>query len=170
MKVQCPKCEATINIPDNKLPRNKRKAMIKCPKCKHSVVFDVPNFVEEEGDKTEIGDMADLKKKAKLINEATQEEFLLKLGKNIIGRKKEAVNVCIIGDGYIGRQHCMIEFKYTVWGAIELTLVDDTSLTGKQSTNGTFYQEQRLSEYDAFVLKAGDKIRVGRTNLRIVFF
>lgn len=154
-------------IAEDKLPKNKKKAMVKCKKCSHSIVFTIPDAGEIEGDKTEIGDDTDHKiQNAKLVETETGKEHILKPGKNIIGRKAD---ISIQGDRYISRLHCLIEMKKQTWG-IELTICDDGTETGKQSTNGTFYKDQKLTKFDKIVLKNNDKIRVGRTNLIVKFF
>ena len=167
MKVKCSKCGNILLIAEDKLPKNKKKAMVKCKKCNHSIVFTIPDAGEIEGEKTEIGDDNDLKiQNAKLVETQTGKEHILKQGKNIIGRKTD---VSITGDRYISRLHCLVEMKKQTWG-IELTISDDGTETEKPSTNGTFYKDERISKFDKIVLKSGDKIRVGRTNLIVKFY
>ncbi len=55
MKVKCSKCGNILVISERKLPKNKKKAMVRCTKCKHAIVFAIPNAEELEGEKTEIG-------------------------------------------------------------------------------------------------------------------
>ncbi len=167
MKVKCSKCGSILLIAENKLPKNKKKAMVKCKKCNHSIVFTIPNAGEPEGEKTEIGDANELKiQNVKLIETKTGKEYILKIGKNIIGRKTD---ISIEGDKYISRLHCLVEMKKQTWG-IELTISDDGTETGKPSTNGTFYKDEKISKFDKIVLKNGDKIRVGRTDLTVKFY
>ena len=167
MKVKCSKCGNVLVIADDKLPKNKKKAMVKCKKCNHAIVFTIPDAGEIEGEATEVSNDNTLKiQSAKLLEIQTGKEHILKLGKNIIGRKTD---ISIEGDRYISRLHCLIEMKKVSWG-IEITISDDGTETGKPSTNGTFYKEKRISKFDKIVLKNGDKIRVGRTNLTIKFY
>jgi pSer/pThr/pTyr-binding forkhead associated (FHA) protein len=60
--------------------------------------------------------------------------------------------------------HCMIEVieKHSETLCI---LTDDGSISesGEASTNGTFYNETRLTRYDKVYLNHGDKVRLGRT-------
>ncbi len=167
MKVKCSKCGNILTIAENKLPKNKKKAMVKCNKCKHSIVFIIPNAKEPEGEKTELeNDTASKIQNAKLVEIKTGKEHILKTGKNIIGRKAD---VSIDGDRYISRRHCLIEMKKQTWG-IELTISDDGSQTAQPSTNGTFYKDKRISKFDMIVLKSDDKIKVGRTELIVKFY
>ena len=167
MKVKCSKCGNILLIADDKLPKNKKKAMVKCNKCNHSIVFTIPNAGEIEGEKTEIGDTDNIKiQNAKLVEIKTGKEHVLKPGKNIIGRKAD---ISIEGDRYISRLHCLAELKKQTWG-LELTISDDGTETQKPSTNGTFYKDERLSKFDKIVLKNGDKIRIGRTELIVKFY
>ncbi len=167
MKVKCSKCGNVLVIANDKLPKNKKKAMVKCKKCNHAIVFTIPDAGEKEGAKTEIGDENDLKiQNAKLVETQTGKEHVLKSGKNIIGRKTD---ISIEGDRYVSRLHCLIVMKKAPWG-IEIIISDDGTETGKPSTNGTFYKDKRISKFDKIVLKNGDKIRVGQTNLTIKFY
>ncbi len=75
MKVKCSKCGNILVIAESKLPKNKKKAMVKCTKCKHAIVFAIPDAGEIEGEKTEIGDDNDFKiQSAKLVEIKTGKE------------------------------------------------------------------------------------------------
>ncbi len=166
MKVKCSKCGNILVISERKLPKNKKKAMVRCTKCKHAIVFAIPNAEELEGEKTEIGTDNNQKiQNAKLVETKTGKEHILKIGKNIIGRKAD---ISIDGDRYISRKHCLIEMKKQTWG-LELIISDDGSETGRPSINGTIYNEERISKYDKIILKSDDNIRIGRTNLIVKF-
>jgi pSer/pThr/pTyr-binding forkhead associated (FHA) protein len=167
IKVKCSKCGNIVSIIESKIPKNKKKASVKCSKCQKLIVFEIPDAKIPEGEKTEIGDTKNLRfQNAKLVEKSNGKEHILKVGKNIIGRK---CDITIENDRYIGRKHCLIEMKKQDWG-IELIISDDGSETEKVSTNGTFYKEKKLSQFDKIVLNSGDEIRIGRTILTIVFW
>lgn len=168
MKLSCPKCQKTIVIPEEKLPKDKEKAMVKCPGCQQTLVFQVPRTtrppaVEEERTIIETSSRTSSAESAKLVNVATGEEFVLKTGCNIIGRKADIV---IRGDPYISRKNCQIEVK-KVGADVAFILVDDGSFndTGESSANGTFHNGARLTKYDKILLSDGDNIRLGHTEL-----
>lgn len=171
MKIACPKCQKTIIIPEEKLPKDKDKAMVKCPGCQQTLVFHVPQVskspvVNEERTIIETGSGLPDRGSAKLINFSTGEEFLLKEGCNIIGRKAD---IKIENDPYISRRNCQIEVKKTGSKTVFI-LTDDGSLSdsGEPSANGTFHNGTKLSKFDKILLSNGDKIRVGHTELVFV--
>lgn len=43
MKLVCENCKATLNIPDDKIPQD-RRAFIKCPRCEHKLFFSQAEF------------------------------------------------------------------------------------------------------------------------------
>lgn len=139
--------------------------MVKCPACQQVLVFNIPpslRQVVENSEKTivEFGHKKNLR--PRLVQLSDNTEFLLKTGKNIIGRDAD---ICIPGDRYISHKHCMIEVMEQ-FGEIQCIITDDGSIStkGEPSTNGTFYNEQRLSRYDKLFLSDGDKLRIGRTD------
>lgn len=167
MKVKCSKCNTIISVPEDKLPKNKLKAMVKCTNCQHPIVFTIPTGLlqaQPDGDKTEIGDIGGFKiSTAKLIEKNTGIVHTLKNGNNVVGRDAD---ISIDNDKYISRKHCLIEIKQTPIG-LEVIISDDGTETGKPSTNGTFYKEQRISKYDKILLKNNDIIKIGRTYLTV---
>ncbi len=159
LKIKCSKCSTILAIDSAKLPKNKNKATVKCPKCKHSVVFTVPDSKQEEEDKTEVGNMEDSYVRGMLIEKGSNKEHPLKRGNNIIGRRGD---ISVANDRYMSKLHCLIEMNVETWG-VEFVLSDDGTATGKPSTNGTFINDKKISEYDKIVLKNNDTIKVGHT-------
>jgi predicted Zn finger-like uncharacterized protein len=165
MQIKCTKCQKVIEIAASKLPKDKEKAMVKCPACQQVLVFNIPpsfRQVVENSEKTivEFGHKKNLRPRLFQLSDNT--EYLLKTGKNIIGRDAD---ICIPGDRYISHKHCMIEVMEQ-FGEIQCIITDDGSIStkGEPSTNGTFYNEQRLSRYDKLFLSDGDKLRIGHTD------
>jgi len=101
-----------------------------------------------------------------LIDTGTKTAYKLKTGKNIIGRQGD---ICIdSGDRYIGRKHCLIQIIIKA-DSLDIILIDDGSISdsGQPSTNGTFYNGNRLTKYDKIYLNNGDKLKMGHTEFEI---
>jgi DNA-directed RNA polymerase subunit RPC12/RpoP len=168
MQLKCTKCSKIINIPEERLPKDKERAMVKCPSCQNVIVFNIPvslQKIESRPDKTiiSVASVKSRKKNPRLVNDSGQTEFKLKSNKNIIGRDAD---ISIQGDSYISRKHCLIEV-IEKQNEVLYVLTDDGSIneSGTPSTNGTFHNGARLSKYDKIYLESNDKIRVGRTEL-----
>lgn len=168
MQLKCTKCQKSISIPEDKLPKDKERAMVKCPSCQQVLVFNIPAALRQpvaQADKTIITAPPAKSEPTnpRLVCDAGQTEYKLKPGKNIIGRDTD---ISIPGDRYISRKHCLIEVVEKNFGHLCI-LTDDGSISdsGTPSTNGTFYNGNRLTRYDKFYLENNDKIRVGHTDL-----
>mgnify|MGYP000858060193 CR=1 FL=1 len=168
MQLKCSKCQKIISISEDKLPKDKEKAMLKCPSCQQILVFQIPPSLRKpavQADKTIITEFAEKPKVSnpRLFNAAENCEYKLKAGKNILGRDAD---ISIAGDRYISRKHCLIEIAEKHHD-LHCILTDDGSISesGEPSTNGTFYNETRLTRYDKFYLNHNDKIRIGHTEL-----
>lgn len=168
MQLKCTKCQKSINIPEDKLPKDKERAMVKCPSCQQVLVFNIPAALRKpapQADKTIITEPPAKPKPGnpRLVNDSDQTEYRLKPGKNIIGRDAD---ISIPGDRYISRKHCLIEVVEKHYGLLCI-LTDDGSISesGTPSSNGTFCNGNRLTRHDKYYLEHNDKIRVGHTAL-----
>jgi len=168
MQLKCTKCQRVINIAEEKIPRDREKAMIKCPGCQQVIVFTIPQALRNpvpQADKTIISQGPAAKKAGfpRLCRTSDNFEYPLIPGKNIIGREAA---ISIPGDRYISRLHCLVEVIEKN-GETLCILTDDGSISesGEPSTNGTFHNENRLTRYDKIYLTHGDKVRIGRTEL-----
>lgn len=91
--------------------------------------------------------------------------YLLKYGKNIVGRKSDAKPCDVMiesEDGYMSRNHCVVEVQRNRAGVYEYVL----SEVG--STNGTFINadaEKRMKPGDEIYLADGDTVQIGRTKV-----
>jgi hypothetical protein len=166
MQLKCTKCQRVINIAEEKIPRDKEKAMIKCPGCQQVLVFTIPQALRNpmpQADKTMIseGPVRQSSKHPRLFHIAENIEYPLNPGKNIIGRE---AGISIPGDRYISHRHCLVEVVEK-HGETLCILTDDGSISesGNPSTNGTFCNETRLTRYDKIYLNHGDKVKIGRT-------
>jgi predicted Zn finger-like uncharacterized protein len=178
MRITCPKCQKNILITEEKLPKDKEKAMVKCPGCQQVLVFNVPKTNQSQNpvpprpvrteDKTIMHESFEKEKPldAKLVDEANEKEYALKEGKNVVGRKAD---ISVENDPFISRKNCLIEVLKNSYH-FDFVLTDDGSLaeTGDPSTNGTFHNGNRLTRYDKVYLSNGDKIRIGHTELIFV--
>ncbi|MBE0662715.1 MAG: zinc-ribbon domain-containing protein [Bacteroidales bacterium] len=164
MQLKCSKCQKVNVIADDKLPKDKEKAMVKCPACQQVLVFTIPAALRKstvQDEKTVISGGQTIHQRPILWHANDGTEYNLEKGINIIGREAD---ISFPNDRYISRKHCVIEVieKY---GEMQCILTDDGSLSssGEPSTNGTFLNDLRLTRYDKLFLNHGDKIRVGRT-------
>lgn len=166
--VTCKNCQKAYPIAHEKIDKTRQKLQFKCNNCGQMVLFINPLFVapQPKEDFTEIPTGLDDKPKPvkpRLYEPATGKVYLLKPGKNVIGRRGDLLTEH--PDSYISRLHCLIE---VVVGnnMSRVVLTDDGSLNGgKASANGTFHNNIRLSVYDKIVLNDGEKIRIGHTDL-----
>jgi hypothetical protein len=166
MQLKCSKCLKVITIAEDKIPRDKEKAMIKCPGCQQPLVFTIPQALRKpvpQADMTVIaqGSARQNSSLPRLSHISESIEYQLKAGKNVIGRE---AGLSIPGDPYISRRHCLIEVIEKN-GRIFSILTDDGSIneSGEPSTNGTFYNDVRLTRYDKIYLNHDDKVRIGHT-------
>ena len=166
MQIKCTRCGKLIGIADEKLPKDKEKAMVKCPGCQQVLSFAIPRNLHSEmpsADRTVITSSKERLKsfKPRLCDPLGKTEFPLKTGKNILGRDAD---ISFPGDRYISRKHCLIEVIERS-GEMLCILTDDGSIgdSGEPSTNGTFHNETRLSRYDKIYLDHDDKIKLGHT-------
>ncbi len=167
MQLKCNKCQKVITIVDDKLPRDKDKAMVKCPGCQQILVFSIPQSLRKpvsQAEKTIItqGPVQPTTGLPRLLNLSDNTEYLLKSGRNIIGRHAD---ISIPDDAYISRRHCLIEV-FEKNQETRCILTDDGTISenGEPSTNGTFHNELRLTRYDKVFLSHGDKVRIGHTD------
>lgn len=103
----------------------------------------------------------------KLTDENTGIQYLLKPGRNTLGRKAD---ISIEEDLFLSRIHCMIELIERN-GVTEAILSDDGkgSPSGEPSKNGTCYNGELLTIYDQIMLNDGDHIKIGHTELGVTF-
>jgi len=166
MQIKCTRCGKLIGIADEKLPRDKEKAMVKCPGCQQVLSFAIPPNLRNEAppaDRTVISTSPEKPKisRPRLCDPEGKAEFPLKTGKNILGRDAD---ISFPGDRYISRKHCLIEVIEKS-GEMLCILTDDGSISdsGEPSTNGTFHNDIRLTRYDKVYLSHQDKIKLGHT-------
>jgi len=169
MRITCPKCQKNIQITEDKLPKDKEKAMVKCPGCQQVLVFNIPKITpsqpQQRQDKTIINEVFEKEKPldAKLVDSETKKEYKLIEGKIVVGRKGD---IAIENDPFISRKNCLIEVRKNSY-RYDFVLTDDGTLseTSEPSKNGTFHNGNRLTKYDKIYLSNGDKIRIGHTEL-----
>jgi pSer/pThr/pTyr-binding forkhead associated (FHA) protein len=167
MQIKCSQCQKLIGIADDKLPRDRDKAMIKCPGCQKVLVFAIPPALRNAtapADRTVIatgGSKILPGGRPRVSNPADQSELPLKTGKNVLGREAD---LSFPGDRYISRKHCLIEVIEKS-GELLCILTDDGSISdsGEPSTNGTFHNDTRLTRYDKVYLNHLDRIKLGHT-------
>ncbi len=185
MLIICSNCKSQLNINEAKLPADKVRAMVKCPKCAHQVIFDIPKIdtptlhtqkPTPQDDKTEVGERTYIGNdktevnafantanvlKARLVEVASGKVHQLILGENILGRKGNIM----IDDGYTSRKHCLIEINKTNTGFVAILSDSGAINNGQPSKNGTYYKGSKVSTHDKILLKHNDKIKIGHTEL-----
>jgi len=92
-----------------------------------------------------------------LAREGVQ-EFFLPYGESVLGRKPDQCQIVIRGDGFISGAHCRL-------------IVTETTLEVEdlETTNGTFINGERIERARLYGLSAGDVLRLGQTELSVVF-
>ena len=136
---------------------NQENPLVKCPKCKSASRINLPKEEKE------------VKDQAWLVRHTeTQfaETYMLKMGKNTIGRKADDSNYPVPNiqlskedDPYVSRGiHCTVELFETN-GSIKCIISDHNS------SNGTFLNGKtyRLKPGDEEYVEDGETIQVGRT-------
>ncbi|MDY0103192.1 MAG: FHA domain-containing protein [Lentimicrobium sp.] len=166
MQIKCSKCQKIFEIVESKLPKDKLKAMVKCPGCQQILVFNIPTsapIAKLNEDRTIIEQIKRKDLHPRLIRLIDNAEYPLVKGQNIIGRK---AGLIIPDDRYISQKHCMIEVLEQ-FGELQCIITDDGSIcdTKEPSTNGTFHNGKRLTSYDKIFLSNGDNLRIGHTEL-----
>lgn len=94
----------------------------------------------------------------------TGERLILKVGKNIIGRKNTDL---VIDDRTVSRRHCVIEIINKSAGIPEFFIYDIGLIDGTSSTNGVFISGRslRLQDYERIPIGPETSIRMGMVNL-----
>ena len=162
LRLSCPKCQHVIKLKVARLPKDKPMGMVNCTQCGQAIKFKIPHSSPPKVEKTEVPDQdpKNLPDFSGILRDDQDKTYPLKVGVNILGRKGTVVLPST--DKKISRQHCAIEVKesHGSWLAV---LSDDGSHTEKPSTNGTFFEDKRLSPYDKIYLENNDRFRVGQT-------
>jgi len=157
MQLKCSKCQKVISISEEKIPRDKEKAMIKCPGCQQVLVFTVPQSLRKtvpQAEKTIITE-GPARQKAnlpKLVHISENIDYQLKVGKNIIGRDAD---ISIPGDPYISRRHCLVEVTDKSGGYLCI-MTDDGSI----SDSGTRMDCQVLRSLSYFLFFSLDSAQL----------
>lgn len=181
MNINCKKCSTPIPLKQEVLKRYAGKVVsISCPVCKNQIRFKVRDNAPRSssrpaGMETTVitkgaGSAGTKQTKAflKVIRntETIEQQFTLStIGKSTVGRLSNAVNapradIAIkTKDGYMSKLHCMIEVEEQNNGE-RLYILSDY-----KSTNGTYFEDRRMEENDAFYLNDGDTFRIGRTTI-----
>lgn len=107
--------------------------------------------------------------------EAEQQTYPLRVGKQVIGRKSVSRPCDIMietSDPFMGRNHCILEVKPSRSGGYDF-FISDVKLTSgvaeQMSTNGTFVNAYPtpLKPKDMVYLNDGDTIQMGKTKVVI---
>ncbi|MCD6455105.1 MAG: FHA domain-containing protein, partial [Candidatus Aminicenantes bacterium] len=91
----------------------------------------------------------------KFIRTTTPAYISLNKGKYLVGRDKKSD--ILIEHPTVSRKHCLIEFKKDKW-----------IITDLGSKNGVFINENPVLTSGA--LKDGDKLKIGKVNLRVEIY
>jgi predicted Zn finger-like uncharacterized protein len=165
ISIKCPHCRTGLKVDETRIPRD--IVSFKCPKCKKEIPI---SYLEQKITQTtdpETVVISSIKKEkglGRLIvrpNENTlNQEFQLKEGINIVGRKANASAATIpiqTGDKTMSRSHLKIEVKKNPKGGFFHYLSDNNS------KNNTLYNGKCIEEGDIVVLKDNDEIILGCT-------
>jgi len=176
-KIYCPSCKTGLQV------SSLHQGVVKCPQCGFS--DDVARYPttpplssasqqpELQGEATVLPDS--LKKTDRQQNlgclvliegDCRPARIVLKAGKNTLGRKSQSSSSSIqleTNDGYMSKNHALIEVATKTNGSLEYLLSDNGS------SNGTFHNEERIESGDVMLLKQGDTVRLGHTTYRFTF-
>lgn len=86
------------------------------------------------------------------------EVFYLPYGASELGRKPGKCDILVRGDGYISGKHARV-----------LASMEQLEVIDLGSTNGTYVNSERAAPDHVVQLKAGDNLRLGQTDLTVVF-
>lgn len=160
--VKCPHCSAQL-----KINRNIEKVKVNCPICKQSFLpKDAKQVTKSDGDSTQLNEKTILPAVEKdhvlgVLRKVAggSEQYQLKLGKNVVGRKANVSSADIqiqTGESRrMSREHVVIEVKKVEGRG----LVHYISLY-KEKLNPTFVGDERLEYGDCLVLNQGDEIKL----------
>ena len=164
-KVLCPQCKRLLSFMDAPDIGNK---LIACPKCNFRATVDVyRSGVAGTGGQgeAEVTGLPELfGKDAKIVGRLrlkdTGKIFLLKQGKNVIGRIAQSgtADIQVNEDKYMSRRHIEIDIVQTVMG-LEHRLVEINS------KNKVLLNDKPLSRGDILVLQFGDRMTLGKTEV-----
>ena len=84
--------------------------------------------------------------------------FYLPYGASELGRKPGRCDIVVRGDGYISGKH-----------ARALASVEHLEIIDLGSTNGTYVNNERVAPDQVRELQAGDTVRLGQTDLTVMF-
>lgn len=176
MQIKCAKCSKILVLPDDKLPKDKDRMVIKCPACGQALAFTIkqnPQTGQEnriqKDDGTVIMDVRHNNYTPCLRSIDDESLYNLLPGDNIIGRaaltdEQGKHYIRITGDPYISGKHCLI--RISIQHGIPLCVISDDgsiSSSGEPSTNGTFHNGKKITRFDKICLTHGDQIRIGHT-------
>lgn len=170
IKIKCPYCSAVLAV--KKQPGLENKS-ISCPVCKETSPFRLFKTVVYKVDKTEYPEsgMTDAEDETEIgeskkcvighlrLQGQSATPFILKEGKNIVGRKASTSTADIqipVGDSRrMSREHLVIEVKKSHNNGY----VHYLSLC-KQKQNETFLNNEIVEYGDCIALKNGDTLRL----------
>ncbi len=93
-----------------------------------------------------------------LARTGTDEVLYLPFGETQLGRKPDKCDMVVRGDSYISGLHCRV-----------VASLEHLEVTDLGSTNGTHANGERVAPDQTVGLAAGDTLRIGSTDLTVVF-
>jgi len=171
MLVKCTFCEAKIKIADSALERGIPTVI--CPICKHHFKPVLPKDIKiaythpvrNEETKPLLSQTKEVGWLVVHDEKTPQQTLSLKLGEQIIGRisafdNKKSDLMIETEDEYMSRQHFVIKVEQIALGGGYNYYLSDNS-----SKSGTLINTKKLKKGDEYILKDGDIIQAGLTNI-----
>lgn len=176
-KVSCPSCRTQLTM------NSEYEGSVTCPICKYQGnIKDFPDTAlnnQQVNPSTATADVYDPNKtsinsKNSVLKPGTlvldkgscfPASITLKRGINIIGRKHELSQSTIqieTSDSYMSKRHINIDVIMKPDASFEHRLSDAGSV------NGTFHNEDKLSEGEISILMPNDTLRIGRTTFKFI--
>lgn len=166
MNFKCKYCNHTNQLIFDKKYAGKRIS-IKCSNCNEDLIIKFKDSKNDSVEETIISQSMHRNiKGAKLVVKENQynekQEYIISLGRNLIGRKSNnsKANIQVYtSDSNMSRLHCSIDQKNDSSGHLIFILKDENSL------NGTVLNETTLDKTNELYLVNKDVIRLGETEL-----
>lgn len=159
MKTACPKCKSALNFDENKVKQKIVK--LKCAVCSQLFEVDVDALKQQENELLKLLENCYISVRLK---DGETQQYKLKTGKNIIGRKSQSLLIDIAvetDDLEMSREHAALDVVINKYGKLDFLLSDH------KSKNGTFIlvgsTPKRVEKETYAVLHPNDQFLLGNT-------
>ena len=160
-RVRCPKCDAYTTFDETRF-EDGMKLVFQCPECGKQFAIRLSRPLKDQSVSKE--DTAYSNEWGTIVvlenSFGYRQEFSLKEGDNIIGRRSKGTEVDIAietSDMSMDRRHCILNVRRVKDGRVVYTLRDAPSLTG------TFVGNDLLADRERIIIEDGAVVSIGAT-------